>query len=1186
MNVPAQDVIMTRLAQTRRDQGEASNPALSVWVSANAGTGKTHVLTMRVLRLLLAGTEPQAILCLTYTKAAAAEMSKRVFNELAKWVTLPETKLAAELEKLTGASVDASIVARARMLFAIAIETPGGLKIQTIHAFAERLLQRFPLEAGVAPGFAILDEEEAAALRREAIGETLAKAMRQPQSALGQALAVAIRYAAGDQFDDILTAALSERSWLTHVAQIGFEGAETMLREAFAIRAGAERAAVEDELGTVLSADDLARLQAALEGGSKKDTEAAEVIKIARTAASAPGRAAALGDFFLTGKGEPRASLMTKAVKSAHPDLDAKTSRAQARYAALARELSGLDAVTATMALSRLADDVMGNYALAKSRRAALDFDDLIARTSSLIRTKDSAQWVLYKLDSALAHILVDESQDTAPAQWQIIAALASEFFSGTGQREDVRTLFAVGDEKQSIYSFQGAEAEQFARMGEAFTKAAAIANVKWRRVPLNLSFRTVEPVLNAVDTVFSDAQRTPGVVTDGQAIVHYTKRLGHAGLVEIWPTETYDAPGDADPWSPLEEEAQPSPVVRLANRIAMTIRRWLDEKEPLASEGRPIRPGDILILVRKRNPFAAPMTAALKALDIPVAGSDRIQLTEQIAVQDVMALCDFITLPEDDLALACVLKSPMFGLDDDDLLALAPARKGTLWKALLRGTELKPEYKAAAEQLKLWRARADFLPPYEFLSSILDKDGIRARLIGRIGPDAAEALDELVSLALTYDDHAPPSLSGFINWLRSDTREIKRDMEHGRNEVRVMTVHGAKGLEAPIVFLPDTCTTASAGRQGGGLVKLAGLTPDGAPDLFVWAVKGTSGLDPIVTARAEETRRDTAERNRLLYVAMTRARDRLYVAGFEGKLGRARGCWWDLVSDGLGERAERVRDPQGNEVRRYSCEQAVPPEPREEVTATLQGVTALPAWAAKPAPREPQLSIPLAPSRLAPYEPDEDGEPLPRFAPRDALAEPAGQAPAMAATDQSRFLKGTLTHALLHYLPGLEPNSWAKAAKAFLAARAAQLPARTQATIVRETLEILNHPDFAPLFGPGSQAEVPIVAAIPRPHGRGPALKLTGQIDRLVDTGSSILIVDYKTNNPPARDPEAVADVYIYQLAAYRLALEAIYPGRIVRAALLWTASPALMEISSTILDAYAERLWTLDPARLDAER
>ena len=1228
--------ISANMARTSRAQADAADPRACVWVSANAGTGKTHVLTMRVLRLMLGGTAPSRILCLTYTKAAAAEMSKRVFDELASWVMLAPPDLAAALQKLTGQKPSPAEIALARTLFTAAIETPGGLKVQTIHAFCERLLQRFPLEAGVTPGFAILEDEMARKLKREAIDVMLTRATardagggnRTATAAMSDALKTAIAYAADDRFDEILGEALRHRAWLDAAVRLpadtakgasGLEAVQALFNAHFGVRAKATPEAIANELAKLLPDATLKRVRDVLAGGLKTDVGLAEKLDEALTATTPIERAGAVHGFLTKSDGTAREKFFTKDLARDHADLDEALRRVQDRALALCNELRAAEAITATMALHRLADAVMQNYQTAKARRAGLDFDDLIAHTTRLLASGTSPEWVLYKLDNGLDHILVDESQDTSPDQWKVVEALAKEFFSGRGAGDTVRTIFAVGDEKQSIYSFQGAAPEMFSDMGAGFETMAGKAGVLWRQIPLNVSFRSVAPVLGAVDLVFANPDATPGLASSAGLIEHIAKRQGSAGLVELWPAETYDAPPETDAWSPLDETAASAPAVRLAAKIAAQIKTWLTTGERLPSENRAIGAGDILILVRKRNPFAGPMVAALKAAGIAVAGADRIRLSEQIAVEDLLSLGDLLTLPEDDLALAEVLKSPLFGLNDDDLLRLAWQRKGTLWQSLLKQAGAVPRFAPAAGLLKKWRKAADFIPPFEFFAGVLDGDGMRKKLVARLGPDAADPIDEFLNLALTYDDGAPPSLSRFLAWVREGNREIKRDMEHGRNEVRVMTVHGAKGLEAPIVFLPDTCSAGSASRQGGKPLLLDDMVrPQGAPPPFFWPVKGTSKLDAVAAAKDALEASDAEERDRLLYVAMTRARDRLYIAGFEGKNGRARGCWYDLIAAALAPVLKTCNGTDGASVLRLESPQDADPETPKAALAVLQSAMPPPSWANRPAPREPQLAVPLAPSRLAPYESDEAGEPLSVEPPQDRFSEPPGVPPMQSAVppvqdgvppiqsrvppiqvgasaskgsktaagyDGARFLRGTLTHALLQHLPTLEAARWARAAEAFVAARGSALSNKARKSICSETLAILTDPRFAALFGPMSQAEVPIVAEIPRPPGHaGPPLRLTGQIDRLAVTERCVLIVDYKTNRQAPQAVADVAEVYLYQLAAYRLALSLIFKDKIIKAVLLWTDGAKILEIPQDVLDRYAKLLWQLDPSRLDA--
>ncbi len=1188
---PGKDGKMDEIRKnTDQAQASASDPASSAWVSANAGTGKTHVLTMRVLRLLLAGTPPERILALTYTKAAAAEMSKRVFAELAKWVTASDKELAAALEKLSAAVPSADDMRLARRLFAIAIETPGGLKVQTIHAFCERLLQRFSLEAGVPPGFAILDDQEKAELLREAVDKVLTEATAPgaKDTPLAQALKTAVAFAAEQSFEQLLSEALRQRDWLDLAGdndETDFARAEGVCRSAFGVAADTSLAEIEAAIQAVMPREEMQRAKDVLEGGSKNDQAAAERIAKALRAQGPHSRIPALCDVFLTQKLEPRKALMTKALCDEFPEVLLRLEQAQQRIFDLMEQRARLQVYEASVALLRIAGRVMGHYRNAKARRAALDFEDLVARAASLLGTSEAVEWVLFKLDGGLDHILVDEAQDTSPLQWQVVKALAQEFFAGHGAHEGARTIFAVGDEKQSIYGFQGAAPGMFREMKADFKQQALSVGATWQTVSLGLSFRTVAPLLSAVDKIFADAGRTPGVGTNIEP--HVASRTGHGGRVEIWPLEMPDDDKDNSlPWQPHAAPSSKRPAQRLAARIADTIAGWLATEEKLVSENRPIRAGDILILVRKRAPFAPMMVSALKARRIPVAGADRLLLTEQIAVMDLMALGQVMVLPEDDLALAGVLKSPLFGLDDDDLLALAPDRLGSLWQALHDKSGTTARYAAVVHTLRRWQELSARLAPYEFFAALLDAEGGRTKMLARLGPDAADPIDEFLNLALAHGEHAPPTLQGFLTSLSQGRHEIKRDMEQGRDEVRVMTVHGSKGLEAPIVFLPDTCHSSS-GRSPGTLLKLADPASGDGPVPFLWPVKGASAVPAVDTARRAEGEREQEERNRLLYVALTRPRDRLYVAGFQqSKNEPAKDSWYRLIEQAVADIAVPQEQSDGRTLLVIESRQTAKPKAKARHEASQRTSEPLPPWLGRPAPAEPVLTVPLSPSRLAPLEMEagDASKPLRQSSASKRPREPAILPPAILA-DEARFLRGTLTHALLEHLPTLPPATQEPAALAFLAAQAPKLSRATRAGIVKETITILRDPTFAPLFGPNSRAEVALSAEIPRPDGQpGPALRLAGKIDRLVQQGNSVLIVDYKTNRPPPDDPSRVADAYLLQLAAYRLAVQGIFPDCSIRCAILWTDGPRIMEMRSELLDTYQGRLWGLDTGVLDA--
>ncbi|HEU0018239.1 MAG TPA: 3'-5' exonuclease, partial [Methyloceanibacter sp.] len=491
---------------------------------------------------------------------------------------------------------------------------------------------------------------------------------------------------------------------------------------------------------------------------------------------------------------------------------------------------------------------------------------------------------------------------------------------------------------------------------------------------------------------------------------------------------------------------------------------------------------------------------------------------------------------------------SPLFGLDDDDLFDLAYKRDASLWNVLKRKAKDNPRYTEAADRLSRWLSRVDLTPPYEFFLELLGEDGqaMRKRMLTRLGPEAAESLDEFLDLALAFDREAPPSLQGFVNALRSTDVEIKRDMEQKRDEVRIMTVHGAKGLQAPIVFLPDTCMLPR--RQGASIYSLArhGVPPEEVGHI-VWPAGGNT-LSRIEGAKAVLRKAELEEYHRLLYVAMTRARDRLYICGWSQKDAPEKASWYELVDQGLQGLLTEAAGYDGKPVGRLTSAQTVAAKAPD---ATMGGAEAapLPDWASKPAPPERSREL-LTPSGLGALLGESAGP----------YAEQPPLGPKQLADDR-RFAWGRLVHTLLQHLPQIAPLEQERAAKAFVAARGHDLSETLRQEIVSETLAIVQDPLFAPLFRPGSLGEVPIVARFDKGD-------VSGQIDRLVVSDDALLVLDYKTNRPPPEMPEEVAPAYIAQLAAYRAALRLMFPGRALRAALVWTDGPKLMEIPSNLLD------------------
>ena len=1139
-----------RAPVTDDQQARASDPTASVWVSANAGSGKTHALTTRVTRLLLAGTEPERILCLTYTKAAAAEMSSRLYQRLGNWAMEDDKVLAEEIAKIEGPMPDKAKLTRARRLFARAIETPGGLKIQTIHAFCQSLLGRFPLEAQVPPNFRVLDDRGAAELLEEVRTHVLEEAREGDDALLGHALDYIVSRIDETAFAKLMREIAGKRAAIGRlVAALG--GANEIadaIREVLEVRPGETQESAEGFLFDKESFPESAMKSAvkALATGTKTDqARADELAAILTTPKKKRGahHDAYLG-IFLTQKDEPRKTLMTKKPSEEYPvDAEALVEEQQRVIAHLAY-LKSVQVAEASEAILRVALEILEGFAAAKRRHAYLDYEDMIARTREMLLTSSMAPWVLYKLDGGIDHILVDEAQDTSPDQWDVIAELTAEFMSGAGARELTRTLFAVGDEKQSIYSFQGADPKRFDEMRIHFERRVKAAEQKWDPVSLVRSFRSTPQVLQAVDAVFARDEASQGLTASGVIDLHMPVREGDAGLVELWDLEKSENPDEGTPWdAPLDYVGHEDPRAKLARRIADTISHWMETGEELTAKGRPIKPGDILILVRRRDAFVSEIVRLLKQAKIPVAGADRMIVTDEIAVMDLMALGEFTLLPEDDLNLAIVLKSPLVGLSEEELYALAYDRDGaSLWSTLQKRAHETPAFGEAHALLDRLLNRVDFEPPFEFFAHVLGEERGRQKLLARLGPDANDPIDEFLNLALEFErDHAA-SMQAFLHWIVGGGAEIKRDMDKGRDEVRIMTVHGAKGLEAEVVFMPDTCSAPGA-RHDPALIALPT-----EPSLLVWPVRKANEDEMTAGARLALRQAQAEEYRRLLYVAMTRARDRLYVCGYQGARDPAPECWYNLIAAALKPISEEVTDAEGRTLWRLAGEQTAPVKKDDTEKAAAAEVPVLPDWAREKAKAEPAPSRPLAPSRLPP----------------DGSEEPAAASP-LAGDRKERFKRGTLIHRLLQSLPDLPVEAREEAAFRMLASPALELNEAAQKEIISATMGVLNEPKFAKIFGPGSRAEAALVGQI---TFAGKPVLVSGQIDRLCVTDTQVLVIDYKTNRPAPPRLEDVQPAYFAQMAAYRAVLSEIYPDREIICALLWTDGPRLMELPAERLE------------------
>lgn len=1136
------------------NQTIAATPTASVWVSASAGSGKTKVLADRVLRLLLWGTNAGKILCLTFTRAAAAEMQNRIRRLLGEWAVMDDERLTSAIVALTGETPDDAARARARRLFAEVLDTPGGLKIQTIHAFCESLLGRFPIEAGLAPHFEVMDERTAAEVLEAARDDILTQARQGADHDLSAALRIVTGWVHEDEFAGLMMEIASSRGRLRRLVQ-AHDGAANATQ---ATRAALDVAAADtiDALVAAACDDaviDLIGLRLAvgvLSAGGKQDKDKAA--RMTPWLAAAPAdRAATFDDYalaYLTATGSVRATLASKGACAAMPEIPDVMETEAARVFEAFEKRKAILTAEATEAILLIATALIDRYEDHKRRNALLDYDDLILRARELVER--AAPWVLFKLDGGIDHVLIDEAQDSNADQWAVVRTIADEFHAGEGAQDTVRTVFAVGDEKQSIFSFQGAAPDEFATMSAHFEERTTAAGQDWHRVPLDVSFRSASAVLQAVDAVFAEDDVRTGVSVTG--IRHTAHRRGQAGLVELWPPVLPDERPAIEPWaSPDDIHNDQTPARRLAHAIAGRIHQWRRDGERLDSADREIRPGDIMVLVRRRTDFVDELIRELKNRRIDVAGLDRMVLTDQLAVRDLIALGAFALMPHDDLNLATVLKGPLIGFDEEQLFDICHGRDGAVWASLRKLGRHDPACSAAFATLSDILNRADMTPPYEFFAHILGPMTGRAHLLSRLREEANDPIDEFLALALGYEQSHPPSLQGFLRWVEEGEAQIKRDLDQGvRDEVRIMTVHGAKGLQAPIVFLADTMQTP---RPGTGLL----WDEAGDREILLWPPRSHVQERQAKRLVAIEKECQDEEYRRLLYVAMTRAEDRLYVAGYGTRQTVPEGAWHNLIERGLDGFAAPFAfsshaggpDDQddlswtGDGLRLENPQTSIPDRTRSD-DGDAAAIPVLPVWVDAAAPEEPEPSRPLAPSRPA----------MPEPAPRSPLGDDSGLA----------FQRGLLVHRLLQTLPDVALGARHRAARTFLSRPVHGLDEDRIDALLSETFAVLDHPDYADLFGPGSRAEAPVAGVIG-------TTAISGRIDRLVVGPETVKVLDFKTNRPPPAQPDDVSPVYLRQMAAYRALLEKIYENQRIECILLWTDGPRLMPLDAKLLDGYA---------------
>jgi ATP-dependent helicase/nuclease subunit A len=1130
-----------KIDKPTKEQQQAADPAQSVWVSANAGAGKTTVLVDRVIRLMLGGAEPETILCLTFTKTAAAEMQTKLFKRLSGW-TLASDDFLREALNILGVDGDDARLVAARRLFTRALETPGGLKIQTIHAFSEKLLRLFPVEAGVAPGFRVLEDIEQAEILETSLISVLRSAEGNQNSELGEALALIANNANETKFTDLIRQ--FTRSFADIRQRVKDVSTISGFREILARGLELDPAFTLDDAERDLLDIDEKQYQAVSKPLKSLSSHFGMVVgelleKIAKAKSSAE-RLDELELFSMTDAGKPRSKdrYLNKTNQGLYPSEFQWVLDEAFRVFKLFQRRDLVERLDATAALYLVGYHIMGLYLARKSELGAFDFSDLIERAAGLLERSGNAQWVLYKIDRGLKHVLVDEAQDTSPKQWSIIKAITEEFFAGRGvEQEQNRTLFVVGDRKQSIYSFQGADAQAYEKTFDDLKKQV----VAFPSVPLNLSYRTVPEILTVVDQVFGKAHTLMGFAKDEER-GHTATRKAH-GVFELWPMLGDDKPTDPEPWgAPVDAQAEGSHRRKLANSIAREVKSWIGARI-LPTTGKPVQPGDVLILFRKRGQLFSQVLAALRREEIEVAGADRLKMNASLTVQDLLALGQVLLLPEDDHALACVLKSPFVPhpASEDDLFALAHDRGAETLMQRLQATGDKKQ-KANADMIGAYQAMVG-LGPYALYSSVLQC--WRNAQVMRLGPEAADASDAFLEYCLSYEQQQGISLAGFVAWFEQAEIELRREMEAGGGEVRLMTVHGSKGLEAPIVILADAAETRDA--RNSPLIAIASEARDHPLErLLYWTLSGRVDADVIDDWKGVHKRRGEEEKKRLLYVAMTRARDELYIAGADENAKANDDSLYFFVQEALKNAEPKVKD-QLQDLQAENFE--------HKIKRRLGAVTV--------------SELP------APIDVDELSK-LPHW---------ITTAPKTEQRKTSRRLTGLVNAKSMEVRQAAEAARRGTAIHVMLEALAS-VPAEKREALARRKsrslgltwedaeplLELLQHEDLQVFMAADARSEVELFL----PSGDG---VISGRIDRMLVRDEAIWLLDYKTTRKPSSVPD-VEDPSVQQLSLYAAGLRAAYPGRAVKACLVFTENSNLHWLSEDLMSRACDRA----PARSNA--
>ena len=1141
------------------EQARASDPLASVFVSANAGTGKTKLLTDRVLRLLLSGADADSILCVTYTRAAAAEMRNRIYARLASWAIISTVDLTKDLQSMGIVAPSQANIRLARMLFAKILDNDNGPRVETVHSFCQSILRRFPIEAGIAPNVNLADDAEQDRLK--SIAKVAVMNSLDPQ--IQMAVATIANQSSEGQASEILNAFLRQVPTLDDEDAVS--GLQAHFRDDLDMP---EAGSVEKHIAKALAKIDdeaLRAAAAALQNANVKTQRERGASFFAWLALDAEMRIIRLNmliDALFTANGPRSArSLSNAEIRAEYPPI-VDVQLAVINILTPILHMMAMDRCRElTTALYIYGAAFQHNYQVLKESRGLLDYDDLIAVTNRLLARSEAAQWVAWKLDNGIGHVLVDEAQDTSPAQWTLLLRLVESFFDGSdmpvpassasGAAVDMdispRSVFAVGDFKQSIYSFQGADPKVLGQNRALLRHKADAAAIDFRALSLSVSFRSTAPILGLVNDLIPDLDGIQDFVG------HDLARRHKGGFVEVWPI--IDAPVDEekpDAFTPAKIASMQGASAVAATHLARTLKSWIG-KRPLPSldndhTAKTITAGDILILLRKRDVFFEQVLVALQEQGVAVAGADRMRLVDQIEIQDLLALGDVALLPDDDLQLAALLKSPLFGISEEQLFDLAHDKGShSLFRQLMRYLGSNDPLGYIADRLERWCSMVDGGSVFSFYSNVL-VDGGRDKFRARLGSSVDEALDHFLAVAQNYGESGGVSLTAFLAAVRSGGGDVKRDMDTGNvDEVRVMTIHGAKGLEAPIVILPDM------------LRHSAPYSPliTGEDQRFVYWEAGSHLRPPFLEAARQKANDLRAEEdNRLLYVALTRARDGLVIGGWEKQNSRwLENSPYSRIKACLANHPDVIEGEDG--VLRHSVRTRSEPEPETRSESADNAQIRVPdlasepldtSWLHQPAPDLPPDCRPLRPS-----------EPANLYA-----THPLGFAVSDSRSQAKALSRGRLAHRLFEVLPTVSLDQRDAVAERMIAA-IDMLSSDEGVQLKNEVFTILNDPRFVDLFAPDALAEVPVTGMV---RDRG----VSGQIDRLYVGDDNVILADFKTGIGYEDIPP---ETYQRQMALYAALIAEIFPNKPIVCWLIWTETARIQEITDSMRASALARIF-----------